>query len=95
MSEGYMVDIVVDLLEVSTGNTSKYRDEILIEADSCGLNYPELYIWEEGNYSCDCNRRSFFYGKFVEDSPCGDVEYLVKISNAQTGEVYYDEIGAE
>jgi hypothetical protein len=95
MSGEYNVDILVDLLEVSTGKTSIYRDKITMEAELDGNYYPVLYIWEEGNYSCDCNRRSFFYGRFVEDSPCGEGKYLIKISNADTGEVYYDETGAE
>ena len=27
------------------------------------------FIWEEGNFSCDCNRGIFFYGN-QEDYPC-------------------------
>jgi hypothetical protein len=26
-------------------------------------------MWEEGNFSCDCNRGIFFYGN-QEDYPC-------------------------
>lgn len=33
------------------------------------------YWWTEGNASCDCNLRSFFYGQCLEDSPCGDTAF--------------------
>ena len=33
------------------------------------------FLWEEGNYSCDCNREIFFQrakGKEVDDACCGE-----------------------
>lgn len=39
--------------------------------------YPEYaahYMFEDGNYSCDCNRSGFIYskyGKVIPDLPCG------------------------
>ena len=33
---------------------------------------PNFFIWEEGNYSCDCNRSIFFLGRSYDDAmPCG------------------------
>ena len=60
------------------------RVMILIEEVATGVRlwYDEgeyydniLFQWEEGNYSCDCNRAWFFAraGKKPEfDVPCGD-----------------------
>jgi len=32
-----------------------------------------FFMWEDGNYSCDCNRARFFgLGGPDEDWPCGD-----------------------
>lgn len=28
------------------------------------------FMWEEGNFSCDCNRGMFFYGDHTLDFPC-------------------------
>lgn len=43
----------------------------------CGYAYPPesaAYMFEEGNYSCDCNRSSFLAaaGHPVEEMDCGD-----------------------
>ena len=60
-----------------------------------GADMPSTYIWEDGNYSCDCNRRRFFARANDEDKdldrPCGYDRYSVRLRNAKTGRVYYDE----
>lgn len=28
-----------------------------------------LYLWTEGNYSCDCNRLRFLFGRDLDDTP--------------------------
>lgn len=49
------------------------------------------YMWEEGNYSCDCNKslfiqrncdESFNYG---EEMPCGDKIELVSLVESKSG----------
>lgn len=53
--------------------------------------------WSEGNAACDCNREAFFLraiGEPVLDGesiPCGEDRFSVRLSNADTGEVLYDE----
>ena len=37
------------------------------------------FIWEEGNFACDCNRSSFFLN---EDWPCGERIEIVKMEPA-------------
>lgn len=35
-----------------------------------------LFMWEEGNYACDCNRSIFFYGLDVDKAfPCGEKRF--------------------
>ena len=51
--------------------------EYPIECDF-GENYPEdaaLFMFEEGNYSCDCNRSIFIneqHGDCIKELECGD-----------------------
>lgn len=39
------------------------------------------YMWDSGNYSCDCNRAIYFYGRNEEGTPyydnysCGDSRF--------------------
>lgn len=60
-----------------------------------------LFIWEDGNYSCDCNRGNFFYDEMPEDDPeailwdirepkCGDGAFRVCVR--LSGAVIYDEL---
>lgn len=57
------------------------------------------YWWEEGNASCDCNRSLFFLRALgrdeADESDCGEGGFSVRLSNADTGEVLYDELEDE
>lgn len=55
-----------------------------------------LFIWEEGNFSCSCNRACFVAEALGEDShldiPCDELHYSVEsIVIVATGEVVYRE----
>lgn len=54
------------------------------------------FWWSEGNGSCDCNRELFFLRARGEDDEddveCGDERYSIRCSDADTGEVLYDEL---
>jgi hypothetical protein len=58
------------------------------------LDEPSCFIWEEGNYSCDCNRALFFHDRSDEawEQECNDVLYAVRIIDNRTGKVVYDEL---
>lgn len=78
------------ILEVATGRTAVDNTPCHIAA---GDDVP--FIWAEGDFSCDCNRRLLFHrAQGVEldddDTPCGDGRYLVRC--AIDGRVVYDEI---
>lgn len=55
------------------------------------------FNWRENNYSCDCNRASFFaeaVGAVLsdEETPCGDGRYVVEsILDARDGREIYSE----
>ena len=59
-----------------------------------------VFNYEEGNYSCDCNRK-IFWGRAIEheyedeETPCGDGKYSINLVNPQTGEVVYREFSVE
>ena len=57
------------------------------------------YWWKDGNASCDCNRRLFFErargngrDRDWEGVECSEGGYSVRLSDADTGEVLYDEL---
>lgn len=54
------------------------------------------YWWERGNASCDCNRELFFLRARNENDPddteCSDGRFSVRLSDADTGEILYDEL---
>lgn len=35
----------------------------------------DLFMWEDGNYACDCNRALLFKG--IQDHPCGSDRFDV------------------
>ena len=86
------VKIRVEIVKNETGEAVSYMDETLYN----GLE-SLLWVWTDGNFSCDCNRRIFFQRekgeKYDDDSECTDGEYSIRIINPKNGEVLYDEIG--
>jgi hypothetical protein len=65
------------LLKHPNGNVYKYVDDF-------GYGYPDdgvYYQWEEGNYSCDCNRSSFLSREHpeVEELDCGETIEMVHL----------------
>ena len=87
---------VAHIKKVSTGEIVRYEATGLwVEDDCC----PLIYIWESGNFSCDCNRELFFSdAKGIErpdDVSCGEGGYLVNLENPKTGEIFYREFEQE
>lgn len=62
-----------------TGEVRVYKYELDRDEDG-SFN---TYIWEEGNYACDCNRMLFFARVNGEEedweSPCSDYKYSIEI----------------
>ena len=85
--------IVIDYLHVPTG---AHAQEVMTTEET-PEGGPELYVWEDGNYACDCNRALLFAWARGEEAPvehpCGDTAYVVRITDGQTGRVLYQENG--
>ncbi len=86
MTAGYDVHIVHN----ESGVTRTYRHEYEWEPN-------HGFLWGEGNYSCDCNRRLFFKWASGEDAnsednvPCSDDIYSVRITADDGKELYCDD----
>jgi len=86
----------VRMRRVSDGKEVIMKEDILWSDD---YGEPELstHIWEEGNYSCTCNRGTFFDRtcgipeEEIPDYQCGDDEYLVEIKDWE-GKIIFSEL---
>ena len=71
--------------------TLKHNDTIVTYNDT--YDYKDeshmLYMWLEGNYSCDCNRYMFMYNDYETDFPCGESIELLSITDANGHNVNY------
>ena len=47
------------------------------------------FVWNKGNFSCDCNRSIFFHDKDIDES-CGYTKYSVNIEDLK-GQILYQE----
>ena len=65
----------------ATGEEARYDAGIFDEGSE--------FCWEEGNYSCDCNRESFFLRAQGKEEPekieCGEGRYsvILELSNGE------------
>jgi hypothetical protein len=78
---------LVEITDTKTGKVSIYREY---------WDEGSYFMWEEGNYACDCNRRLFFLrgqgiDADVDDAgECGDSQFKV-CARDEDGEVLYTE----
>lgn len=89
---GKWVATVVEIRDNATGIVREHQSfSILVNGDI----EPSSYIWEYGNYSCDCNRCLFFAHAAGEDEDrerdCGNGAYSVRVRNKKSGRVFYSE----
>jgi hypothetical protein len=87
------VKIIAHIKRVFDGEVRKSEENAVLDN---GDKFPDPYIWEDGNYSCDCNRELFFEcasGKSYDEveTECGDERFQVNLENPATGEIYYRE----
>ena len=76
--------VMVLIEKVETGERRWYDDGLAHEATE--------YMWDAGNYSCDCNRSAFFQRAGHEDEvwfeECGDKAYKVWLVLREDGHFY-------
>lgn len=73
MNRASFPEFWVKLLDTETG------EQRIVDAE-----YDNEFIWAEGNYSCDCNRRLFFErskGNEPDDVECGESRYVIVGTN--------------
>lgn len=89
-----MTGALFEIVDTATGEVAWHQDSWINEDDS--YSPTSEFIWTEGNYSCDCNRKLFFYrAKGLEasdeETPCHDGrknQYKVTWVWAEDGEFY-------
>lgn len=98
MRDERWVRIQVRIRENSSGLVRTWSDHAGFTDDS--EQEPSIFIWTEGNYSCDCNRRLFFLWACGEaeadgdERACSDTEYSIEVINPANGRVIYSELRA-
>jgi hypothetical protein len=87
----------VEILDRHTGELVGFEDTSSVWLED-GIAIP--YIWEDGNFACDCNRALFWNRaqgiEIEEDPPCGPLRgsgrYAVRLTRLDTGEILLDEL---
>jgi len=91
------VECIAEIRNNETGEIREYETHEILEI---GNKHPNVFNWEENNYSCDCNRLLFFKRAKGEEtdksfeSECTDGKFSVNLKNKMGGKVYYREYGA-
>lgn len=70
-----------------TGQTGTYTDSepgSLWWSEDLQIPGVDTFMWAEGNYSCDCNRKLFFLGweNEDEDLTCGSSRFVITSMSA-------------
>jgi hypothetical protein len=90
----HQIIVIASIRDNATGEIREYETEEFIGTRD---KEPITYNWEEGNYSCDCNRKLFFErakdkeAKFDMNSGCTDGKYSVSLRVKEGGLIYYKE----
>lgn len=95
--DGEWVKIIAHIRNNKTGEIRDYLTETVFFKDDD--QYPHIFIWEDGNYGCDCNRSLFFEYAADEtltyddipDRECGHGDFSINLENPLTNEIYYRE----
>lgn len=95
LKDGEWVRIIA---RIRNNKTGEIRDYLTDGIKDNVAEIPHTWIWEQGNYSCDCNRELFFLRAKEEpepegdgEPPCGGEKYAVNLINPVTGTVFYRE----
>jgi len=88
--KNWLLPVTVSLTRITDNKTVEYSTELYQTAD-----YDGTFIWEDGNYSCDCNRYLFFQRALDEpedeDFECSDGKYRVDWIKDEQGKILYQE----
>ena len=84
--QGARINIEVCILDTKNGNIKFVKDWIPFWVV---YSKPDVYMWEEGNYECDCNRYFLMYGE--DECPCGSERFQVNLINPKDNRTFYRE----
>lgn len=97
-NDDVLVKAVAYIRKDETGEVRECDIELYWSDNAPFESMPSTFIWEEGNYGCDCNRHIFFQRAKNDDDDdiqCGEGKYAVNIKNPKTGKIFYREFGGE
>lgn len=84
-----LAEVLVHIRRNSDGKMFWFHDQLYWPA---GDDAPSTYNWEDGNYSCDGNRASFFGDRSsLDEHVCSEGKYSVNLENPVTGKIFYRE----
>lgn len=84
---------VAVIAEIRLNATGEIRESRHTLSMGDGERHPRHFGWSEGNFACDCNRAIFFYADEDEpDRECDENAFSVRLRDAGSGAVFYDEI---
>ena len=88
------IKIAIHIKNNETGEMRIYQNDDLSLSRDEETGEPNTYIWEDGNFKCDCNRYLFFQrakdeAEKDEDGPC----YHEKYPDGKYSVNLYDEYG--
>jgi hypothetical protein len=79
------IECILQIKENETGIIHEKTHMCLID-DETGR--PHIFIWEEGNFACDCNRGTFFDSREIE---CSDGLFSINLLDTDKTIYYYQE----
>lgn len=90
-----MVKARILIRRVSDGVCVSFDDNIRASGDGVSC-----FWWEDGNGSCDCNRKLFFHRAVGQEldgdnTPCGDGGYQIAVYNPHSGRLLFSDIRKE
>lgn len=85
---GVWIELIAHIRKNETGEIRKHTTEAFLAS---GASTPSIFIWQTGNYACDCNREIFFSDDDSQEAKCSDGRFSVNLENPVTGEIIYRE----
>lgn len=93
MNEFKTIPCEVHITCVATGETRIHHDDWILPDEE---GFSSRFVWADGNFACDCNRKLFFERAAGiepedDDTPCGDDGYAVTIKDSAGNVLYADD----
>ena len=77
------------LVRIRKNATGEIKEAIEMGYWEAEAGLPCIFNWEDGNFSCDCNR-TYIFGEDDLDH-CTEGRFSVNLHNPVTGKIFYQE----